>query len=535
MTTDPLLPPPIAAEEAPTSERRARRRTGARNRAERANRVGGPVALTAAYLNLCNPIKPVELFSEDQVEAVHDTSMAILEEIGLRVLNDEARGILKAAGAEVDDATLQVRFDRGMVLEAVAKAPSTVRVHARNSLRDVEIGGNRVVFLTVSGPPFVSDLDKGRRDGSLATFTDMMRLAQHFDVIHILGAGPEPVDVPASQRHLDTTLISLTESDKIPFIYSRGREVVTDAMEMIRIGRGIEQDQFDNEPSCFTVVNSNSPLQLDIPMSKGIIDFARHGQLMVMTPFTLAGAMAPISLAGALAQQNAEALAGIALAQIVRPGAPVLYGGFTSNVDMKSGAPAFGTPEYVQAAIISGQLARRYRLPWRSSNVNASNAADAQATYESQMALWGALLGGANFILHGAGWLEGGLTMSFEKFIIDVEMLQMFAHLFQPVPCDSGALAMDAIREVGPAGHYFGAAHTLERYESAFYAPLLSDWRNFETWQERGALDATQRANAIYKRILADFEAPALDPAIREELDEFVARRRAEGGADLDR
>ena len=229
---------------------------------------------------------------------------------------------------------------------------------------------------------------------------------------------------------------------------------------MIRIARGVDRDTFTREPSCFTVVNANSPLQLDVPMSKGVIDFARAGQLMILTPFTLAGAMAPVTIAGALAQQNAEALAGIALAQMVRPGTPVGYGGFTSNVDMKSGAPAFGTPEYVKAAFASGQLARRYGLPWRSSNVNASNAPDAQAAYESQMALWGALMGGANILMHGAGWLEGGLTASFEKFIIDVEMLQGFAQLFQPVPCDEDALGARGGARSRPLRTPISARHT---------------------------------------------------------------------------
>ncbi len=511
----------------------ARRRRRGRGR-DRAARAAAQVVPRANYLRLENPFRPIEMFSDDQVEAIHDTSLTILEDIGLRVLGDEARDILRVAGADVDHAGRHVRFDRGLVLEAIDKAPERVTLHARNPDRRFDVGTNHVAFATVGGPPNVSDLDHGRRPGTLAAFADLMRLAQHHDIIHLLGPAIEPMDLAPAFRHLESTRVMMTETDKVPFIYCRGREAVADAMEMVRIARAIDHDQFDREASSFTVVNANSPLQLDIPMSRGIVDFARRGQLMILTPFTLAGAMAPISLAGALAQQNAEALAGIALAQLARPGAPVAYGGFTSNVDMKSGAPAFGTPEYAQAAFVSGQLARRYRLPWRSSNVNASNAADAQAAYESQMAIWGAMMGGANILMHAAGWLEGGLTASFEKFIIDVEMLQMFAALFQPVPCDAGALGLDAVREVGPGGHYFGAAHTLERYERAFYAPVLSDWRYFETWHEDGAVDATRRANRIYKRILAGFEPPPIDPAIGEALDAFVTRRTAEGGADLE-
>ncbi len=266
-------------------------------------------------------------------------------------------------------------------------------------------------------------------------------------------------------------------------------------------------------------------------MIAGLLEMARMNQPVVATPFTLAGAMAPVTLAGALAQQNAEALATIALVQIVNPGAPVVYGGFTSNVDMKSGAPAFGTPEYAQAALVGGQLARRYRLPYRSSNANASNAVDAQAAYESQMSLWPAVMGHANMVMHGAGWMEGGLAASFEKFIIDIELLQMMSEFLQPLSIDKPELALDAMEEVGPGGHFFGAAHTLERYESAFYSPLVSDWQNFESWEQSGSETATQRAHRIYQQVLADFEPPPLDDAISDELNEFVARRTSEGGA----
>jgi trimethylamine--corrinoid protein Co-methyltransferase len=258
---------------------------------------------------------------------------------------------------------------------------------------------------------------------------------------------------------------------------------------------------------------------------------ARHNQVVVLTPFTLAGAMSPVTLAGALAQQNAEALAGLAFAQIVNPGAPVVYGGFTSNVDMKSGAPAFGTPEYSRAALVGGQLARRYGLPYRSSNANASNVVDAQAAYESEMSLWGAVMGHANLVKHAAGWLEGGLCASFEKVVLDAELLQMMAEFLKPIEVSEATLGLDAIAEVGPGGHFFGAAHTMARYETAFYAPILSDWRNFETWEEAGAETATHRANRLYKKLLAEYQPPPLDPGIREELAAFVARRKEEGGA----
>jgi trimethylamine--corrinoid protein Co-methyltransferase len=266
-------------------------------------------------------------------------------------------------------------------------------------------------------------------------------------------------------------------------------------------------------------------------MAQGIMDFASAGQPSIITPFTLAGAMAPITIVGALVQQHAEAMFGITLAQLVRPGAPVVYGAFTSNVDMKSGAPAFGTPEAVKAAFGSGQLARRLGLPWRASNVNASNCPDAQAAYEAQMSLWGAVMGGCNVLLHGAGWLEGGLSASREKFIIDVEMLQMMAELFQPLEVSPAQIGLDAITEVGPGGHFFAAGHTMTRYRSAFYRPLVSDWSNFGQWTENGSKNAPARAHEVAQKTLAEFQPPPLDPGVREELDAFKDRRIREGGA----
>ncbi|NQU57435.1 MAG: trimethylamine methyltransferase family protein, partial [Rhodospirillales bacterium] len=313
--------------------------------------------------------------------------------------------------------------------------------------------------------------------------------------------------------------------------YCLNRQRIRDAIEMVRIGRGVSAEQLKTEPSIFTTVNANSPRQYDVAMLGGIIEMARMNQPVVVTPFTLAGAMAPVTVAGAIVQQNAEALAGISFLQMVNPGAPALYGGFTSNVDMRTGAPAFGTPEYSKAVLIGGQLARRYAIPYRSSNVNASNAPDAQAAYESQMSIWPCMLAHCNLVKHALGWLEGGLTASFEKVIIDAEMLQMMAEFMKPVSVNDDEMAMDAMREVEPGGHYFGCAHTMERYENAFYSPILSDWNNFENWRDSGSLDATQRANKIYKKVLEDYQPPAMDAAIEAELDEFVERRIAEGGA----
>ncbi len=363
----------------------------------------------------------------------------------------------------------------------------------------------------------------------LADLVDYVKVIAGLDILHQEGGGPlEPTDIPVPIRHLEMYRALATLLDKTWHCLGSGRIVVDDAIELTCLVRGIDRDELVRRPSLMTIINTNSPLRLDGPMSDGVIELAGHGQAVVATPFTLAGAMSPSSLAGALAQQNAEALFVIALAQAVRPGAPVVYGGFTSNVDMRTGSPAFGTPEYVKAAFATGQLARRYGLPWRSSNVTGSSVVDAQAAYESEMAVWGAVMGGVNLLYQGAGWLEGGLTASFEKLIVDAEILQMMAEVLVPFAVDEASLAVDALADVGPGGHFFGSAHTLERYESAFYRPLLSDWRNFETWQEDGARTATERANGIWKQLLAAYVEPALDPAVRAELDAFVVRRTAE-------
>jgi trimethylamine---corrinoid protein Co-methyltransferase len=483
------------------------------------------------YRRLTNPFEPLRIFSEDEVAYIHESALSILENEGMRVLLPEARDRFAAAGASVDDSTSIVRIDRGLVTQTLSSAPSLIEMTAPEPSRNVTIGGRHLAVTPVSGPPNASDLDRGRRAGTLRDFRELLMLSQTFDVIHLLGPLIEPQDVLPEFRHLEVTLAQLTLSDKIPFVYSRGRPQVEDCFTMIQMAHGVSDEAFRARVYTWTNVNTNSPRQLDIPMAQGIIDFASAGQLLIVTPFTLAGAMAPVTIVGAIALAHAEALAGITLAQITRRGAPVVYGGFTSNVDMKSGSPAFGTPEYAKACFGAGQLARHIGLPWRSSNATASNVADGQAVYESQMSLWGAILGGCNILIHGAGWLEGGLCASYEKFIIDIEMLQMFAELFQPVAFSEDEMAFEDIREVGPGGHFFAAPHTMSRYQSAFYAPLVSDWRNFGQWTEDGSKTATERANLIWKRTLAAFTPPLLDPGRAEALAEFVARRRAEGGA----
>ncbi|RMD95118.1 MAG: trimethylamine methyltransferase, partial [Alphaproteobacteria bacterium] len=341
--------------------------------------------------------------------------------------------------------------------------------------------------------------------------------------------------IPLHLRHYAMARANLTLSDKVPFIYARGAAQVADGFAMVRIARGLSEEAFLDTPVVTTVVNTNSPRQLDKPMTRGIIDFARAGQVTVLTPFCLAGAMAPITIAGALTLSHAEALAGIALAQIVRPGAPMVYGAFSSNVDMRSGAPAFGTPEHLKTNVGAGQLAARIGLPWRSGAGSASCAPDAQATYENMLALWGAIMGGSHLVYHAAGWIEGGLTCSFEKFVIDCEILQHIAEAFAPVPCTEAEIGLDAIAEVPPGGHFFSAGQTMARYASAFYRPFLSDLSNYGQWVEAGSRTATERANAIWKERVASVAPPAgIDEARIEELDAFIARRTEQGGARME-
>jgi trimethylamine---corrinoid protein Co-methyltransferase len=507
----------------------ATRRRQGRRRHEDAIALGAPRALR--YRHLSNPLIRQPAFSEDRVEALHETALKVLEELGLRVLNAEARSIYAAAGADVDEASRMVKIDRGLVAAALASAPGQFKMRGGSSDRNVTMGGEHCAFVCVGGPPNVSDLDRGRRTATLEDTTNIIKLSQDFDVIHLLSPNAEPQDVPLNLRHLAMTEAQLVNGDKPPFIYSRGTPQVRDAIEMVRLARGLSQSELEAAPWCYTVINTNSPRQLDVPMCQGIIDFARAGQVSVITPFTLSGAMAPVTIAGALALQHAEALAGIVLSQLSRPGAPVVYGSFTSNVDMKSGSPAFGTPEFVKGAFGAGQLARHIGLPWRGSAATASNMPDHQSVYEFLFSAWGSILGGVNMMIHAAGWLEGGLTASMEKFILDVEMLQTFAEIFQPLDASEAEIGFEALAEVAPGGHFFAAQHTMARYQNAFYTPLVSDWRNFGQWSEDGARSAVERANRIWKERLTRFQPPPLDEGRRDALADFVARRTAEGGA----
>jgi len=487
------------------------------------------------WRQIINTDNPTEPLTEEGVQAIHDGAMRILEEIGVEFLNDEAISHLRKAGCRIDGDT--VFMDREWVLEMIALCPSEFTMTPRNPDRKVQIGGRNMTFVNVSSPPNAMCLDKGRRVGNFDDFKSLMKLTQYFNCIHVAGGYPvEPLDIHPSVRHLDCVYEKLTLTDKVCHAYSLGSERVEDVLEMVRIAGGHSDAEFDASPKMYTNINSTSPLKHDYLMLDGALRCVRRGQPVIVTPFTLSGAMAPVTLAGAVAQSIAEGLCAIALFQYVRPGTPCVIGTFTSNVDMKTGAPAFGTPEYMRATQMTGQMARYYGLPLRATNACAANAPDGQAMWESSNSIWSAVQSNVNILYHAAGWLEGGLIASYEKFVMDCEVLQQVQRYMEPAltattPDD---IALYAIKDVGAGGHFFGTQHTQERYETAYYAPFLSDWRNYEAWESDGAKWTAQRANKVWKDILNEFEAPPMDVAIKEELQAFVAKRKEEGGAPTD-
>ena len=480
--------------------------------------------------------QPTEPLDADGVQAIHDGAMRILEEVGIEFLNEEALALFKEAGCTVRGTN--VRMGRDWVMEMIGHAPSQFTITPRNADREIVIGGKHILFGNVSSPPNYFDLEIGKKvSGTRKQCANLLKLTQYFNCIHFAGGYPvEPVDVHASVRHLDVVFDKMVLTDKVAHAYSLGKERVEDVMEMVKIAGGLAEEEFQAKPRMYTNINSTSPLKHDVPMIDGCLRCVRRGQAVVVTPFTLAGAMAPVTMSGAVTLSIAEAIAAIALFQYVKPGAPCVIGTFTSNVDMKSGAPAFGTPEYMRATQMTGQMARFYGLPMRASGVCAANVPDGQAMWETSNSLWSAVQSGTNVVYHAAGWLEGGLIASPEKFVMDCEVLQMIQRYMEPEVTATGPdeIAIDAIKEVGPNGHFFGIEHTQDRYEDAFYAPFVSDWRNFEAWEVAGATWTAERAHPVFKDIIATFEPPALDPSRREELEAFVARRKEEGGAPTD-
>jgi len=518
-------------EEGPKRGRRSGGRSG--------NKRGKGAAINQYPWSLpVNSDKPTEPLPPEGVEAVHEAAMRVLEEIGIEFLNIEAAEVLKAHGATLSKVTKEsalVKMDRAMVMEKIKTVPEQFTLTPRNPDRQIIIGGKHMVFGNVSSPPNYSNLDEGRKIGTRKAYQDFIKLTQYFNCLHLAGGYPvEPMDLHPSIRHLDCLYDKLTLTDKVVHAYSLGKERVEDVIEMTRIAGDLTHEEFDATPRMYTNINSTSPLKHDHPMLDGLMRLARRGQPTIVTPFTLAGAMSPITLAGTVAQSIAEALIAVVLSQCVNPGCPVVIGTFSSNVDMKTGAPAFGTPDYMRTTQMTGQMARYYKIPLRASNTCVSNAPDNQATWESSHSLFAAITSGVNVVYHAAGWLEGGLCASYEKFIMDCEQLQQLIAYMGPVKWDADELALDAMAEVGQGGHFFGIQHTQDRYETAFYSPFLSDWSNFENWRDSGSVLTVERANKVWKQILEEFEAPPMDEAIREELEAYVAKRKEEGGVPTD-
>jgi trimethylamine--corrinoid protein Co-methyltransferase len=499
-----------------------------RRSARRQKRAENPL-LRLPFQPMRNPFAPLEILRPEQVEQLHLASMRILEDIGLSLMDAETLSILEHAGAKVDHAAQHAWLDRGLVLEALSRAPRSFTWRARNPAHDVPIGGNVIALAPQGGVAYVTSLDRGRRNGTLDDYENFLKINQMVGVLHFAGEQLiSPTEVPASLRHLRRLPRALLLTDKAVMEAAHGRVITADALDMARLAFGPD---LAGDPVIGGVINASSPLRYDERMLGGLITFARAGQATIVTPFILAGAMSPITIAAALAQQNAEALAGLTLAQLVRPGAPVIYGGFTTNVDMRSGSPAFGTPEGAWALAVGAQLARRYGLPYRGSgSLNTSKVPDAQAATETAWTIWPAVLSHTNFIMHAVGWLEGGLTVSYEKIMLDLESLAMFQHFLAGFEISADTLALDMMAEVGPGGHHFGTAHTQARFSTEFYQPLLADRQGYENWVAAGSQDAAQRANGLWKDVLTAYEPPPVDPALREALDDFVARRILEIG-----
>ncbi len=484
------------------------------------------------YRQLRNPFPLMEVFPAEQIAEMHETALRTIEELGVKVLLSEARRIFAKGGALVDEDSQMVFIGRDMVEAAIASAPKSIACKAGARHRDFTLELGSLVFQPGAGAPNATDLERGRRPATGQDYLDFLKLTHHFDVFQMISPQVEPQDVPTHLRHYFTTQAQMELTDKFPFFFSRGTPQVMDCFEMLATARGYSDEEFRTNAHCYTIINTNSPRTLDNPMAQGLIDFARHGQMSIITPFTLMGAMAPITVAGAITLSHAEALAALTLTQLANPGAPVCYGTFTSNVDMKSGAPAFGTPSHFQASLAAGQLARHLGLPWRSAAGSASNANDVQAANENQFGLWGCLMAGATVIIHSAGWLEGGLTVSFEKLVCDAEVLNMVAELCAGAQATGAEIGFDtALSEVEPSGHFFATSQTMERYNTEFYEPHLHDYANFGTWTERGSVDANHRATGVWKEILNNFESPVQSNDRLSAMHELIARRTEEGGA----
>jgi trimethylamine---corrinoid protein Co-methyltransferase len=471
------------------------------------------------------PENAPKVLSLEQEEKIHAQAMRILEEIGTDVLHDQAKKLLSEAGQSVDED--RVRWDREFVMEQVAKAPRTFRLRARNAEHSLTVGDGVPVLMNVGGPPFASDLDGGRRSGTIADHDALIKLTQAADVLNCAQTGAvEATDLQMESRHMDMEYSTIRWSDMPYATYGTSGPRARDGVRMAEIVHG-GREAIEAEPALLGIVNPNSPLIWDFRMTDALMVWAEAKQPIVVTPFLLAGGTSTVSVAGALAQQVAEALSGVALAQLVRPGVPCLYGSFFTALDMRTGSPAFGTPESVFGVLAGSQLARRYGLPFRGGGgLSSSNAVDAQSAAETQMMLWATMLAGTDVVLHAAGWLEGGLTASFEKFALDVELLGQFAIQRAGIGFSDEELGFDALADLGPGGLFLASKHTRAHFKDWLYMSPLFQTPDFATWEALGSQGTAQRANELWKELLDGYEDPGLDPAIDEELKAFMASRR---------
>ena len=477
-----------------------------------------------------NRLPPIEILSQDQIETIHEKSLKILEQIGIRVESEKALSELHKAGADVNFKSKVVKFAPQLVTSTLPLCPAEFTVHARDPGKTLTLGGDNIVFSATTGPVFMNTLEDGRRAGTFQDSNNFIKLVHMTNIIHHEGGnGVEPLDLPQDTRHLDMMLSQCTLTDKAWHpLWKSTYDQAVDICSMASISMGYTLEEMKQKPAIVTGISINTPLVIDGNLADALMYLASCRQPCAIQSFPLSGAMAPATVAATLTLQNAEILAGFFLIQTVSPGCPVIYGNFASNVDLRTGSPAFGTPESTKMSQAAGQMARFYNVPYRSSAPNASNTVDAQSAYETMMSLWGTLMGHTNVLRHAAGWLEGGLACSFEKFIIDVEMLQMLTEYIKPIVFDDSTVNLDVIARVGPGGHFLGEQDTIERYETAFYQPLVSDWRTYEAWADDGSQTATQRANGVWKELLGNYEKPPIEPAIEEQLNDYVIRRKRE-------
>jgi trimethylamine---corrinoid protein Co-methyltransferase len=475
-----------------------------------------------------NTMPRYEILSEDAMAKLDAGWRRLVTEIGVEFMSERALELFRQAGQKVEENT--VFLDPDFLLEQVAKAPREFDVQARNPANSIHIGGDSMAFGAVYGPPFVRE-GEVRRDATMDDFRRFTKLAQSYAVLDSAGGVIcEPNDTPLDSRHLDMTFALQTLTDKV---YMGNVVSGVNARDTIAMGEILfgGREAIEQTPVSISLVNCNSPLRWDDRMLDALFEYAEANQAVVLTPFILMGAMSPVTIPAALVQQIAEALSGIALAQLIRPGCPVIFGSFLSNIDMQSGSPTFGTPESGIGLLCTGQIARRFGLPFRTGGgLTSSQVPDAQAGYEALMTLLPTFLAGTNWVMHSAGWLEGGLVAGYEKFVLDVELVQMLQAEFTPLEIDEGSLAFDAHTEVGHGGHFLGAMHTMERFRTCFYRPMLSSSENYERWMRNGGVDAAGRAKKLYQQRLEAYEPPALDDAVRQELQEYVVRRRKELG-----